>query len=419
MKPRMLHLQRRVAGVFLALFSLSSCASYTSSTRQGFDAYQHRDFDSAERAYTAGAEKDGVDQLVYVFDRGTVRNTAGQYEMSIKDFLLADKLSDIKDYTALGAETLSVVANDNIIPYKGEEFEHVLVQVYLALNFSALGKDEEAAVAARKVNRKLEMLRDEGKRDYRLNGFAQYLAGLLFERLHNWNFAYVDYKKTAQIAPQFSRIRWDLVRGALWMDSNTDLDRYKRTLGITDQDIRDTSKNMKTTGGVALLYQNGFAPEKVPNPQWHELPEYRFRFNKHRAARLYLNGEEVARTEVLFDVEQAAVANLSQRLAGMVAKRAGGVVAREVLRHQLDKEKPGLGTLFALGMAVASRADLRSWTTLPKDFQAARVQMPPGKYEATVRLEEISGNLSEPRPLGTVTVKKGSLALLQYRSLND
>ena len=145
--------------LLLLFILLPSCASYTSATKQGFEAFEHRDFGSAESVYDKGANEDSKDQLVYVFDRGTVRYTAGLYEMSIKDFLLADKLSEIKDYTALGTEAASVLVNDQILQYKGEEFEHVIVSVYLALNFAALGKDEEAAVAARQVNRKLERLR--------------------------------------------------------------------------------------------------------------------------------------------------------------------------------------------------------------------------------------------------------------------
>ena len=70
-------------------------------------------------------------------------------------------------------------------------------------------------------------------------------------------------------------------------------------------------------------------------------------------------------------------------------------------------------------MMAASQADLRAWSTLPKDFQVARVQVKPGKYQAEIRLEDIYGNLSNPRPLGTVEVRRGDIELLQYRSLND
>jgi len=403
----------------LGAFFLVGCGAYSRATRAGMEAFERRDFVAAEEVYSPKAEEDSKDQLVYVFDRGTVRYAAGKYDESVKDFLLADQLSDIKDYTAIGTEAGSVFLNDQITQYKGEEFEHVLASVYLALNFAALGKDEEATVAARRVNRKLERLRDEGSRKYHLNAFAQYLAGMLHERNKNWNFAYVDYKKTLELVPEFSRLKLDLIKGAVAVDSSSDLHKWRKTLGVIDDDIRAAREERKKTGGVALLYQNGFAPVKVPHRSWHEIPEYRKRYNKHRAARLFLDGKEVGRTEIMFDVEEAAISNLQQKYAVILAKRVAGVVGREVIRHQLDQKHEGLGSVVAFAMAAASQADLRFWSTLPKNFQIARVQLEPGTYRASLRLERNDGELDAERDLGEVVVKKGDIALLQYRSLND
>lgn len=399
---------------------LSSCASYTKATKQGLEAFQNRDFAAAESIYNQGADQDGIDQLVYLFDRGTVRYSAGKYQESVKDFLEADKLSEIKDYTALGTEVATIFTNDQIKHYKGEEFEHVLVSVYLALNFAAMGKEQEAIVACKRVNRKLELLRDEAKRDYRLNAFAQYLAGLMFEKDKNWNFAYVDYKKTLELAPHFSPIRKDLVRGALKIGSDSDIHKWKKTLGVSDAEVKEARESLKKEGSAVLIFQNGFAPEKVPSEAWHEIPEYRRRYNRHRAAHLYIDGKPVARTEILYDVESAAIENLKQKYATLIAKRVAGVVAREVIGNELDKQAQGLGTLVKFAMYAASQADLRAWMTLPRDFQVARVQLPPGKYKASLRLESSGGEEEEERDLGEIEIKRpGDISLISYRSLND
>jgi hypothetical protein len=404
---------------WLSLGLLPGCASYTSATRGGLEAFGHRDFQAADEAYKR-ADEEGVDQLVYLFDRAVVRYEAGRYQDSIKDLLLADRLSEIKDYTALGTEVATLVTNDRITSYKGEEFEHVLVSVYLALDFAALRKDEEAEVACRQVNRKLELLRGEGKRHYDLNAFAQYLAAMMFERDGDWNNAYVGYKKTREILPGFSRLKTDLVRGALEVDASADLHRWRKTLGVGQADVQAARKELKTTGAVVLLYQNGFAPEKVPSPAWHELPEYRPRYNRHRAAHLFLDGREVGRTEVMYDVQAAAIENLKEKYATLVAKRVGGVVAREVIGNQLDHKAEGLGTLLKIALFAASQPDLRSWLTLPKDFEVARVQVAPGKYHASLRLENESGAMEGEKDLGEVEVRRvGDIALLSYRSLND
>jgi len=40
----------------------------------------------------------------------------------------------------------------------------------------------------------------------------------------------------------------------------------------------------------------------------------------------------------------------------------------------VDRDHEGLGTLLKIAMFASSQADLRSWLTLPKDFQVARVR---------------------------------------------
>ncbi len=405
------------AALFGCALLFSSCSGYTRATRAGLEAFERRDFQAAEEVY-ADADEDGIDQLVYLLDRGTVRYSAGKYEESIRDFKLANELSEIKDYTAIGTELATVAINDKIRPYKGEEFEHVLISVYLALDFAALGKEEEAIVACRQVNRKLERLRDEAKRHYSLNAFAQYLAGLMFEKEGNWNNAYIDYKKTAELVPDFSRIHRDLLRGALRTGNHSEIHKWKKTLGLSEEDVKAARESLRSSGSVVLLYQNGMAPEKIPSPSWYEIPEFRARRNSWKAARLYLDGKEVGRTELLYDVEKVAMQNLREKYAGLIAKRLAGVVAREVIGSQLDRKAEGLGTIVKIAMYAASQPDLRSWLTLPRDFQVLRAQTTPGRYRASIRLESASGALGEEKDLGEVHVKQaGDIALLSYRSL--
>lgn len=407
----------------LAFLCLASCASYSSKTKQGLEAFERRDYPAAEAIYKEGAEKEGINQLIYLFDRGTILHTAGKYEESNKDFIEADKLAEIKDYKAIATEIATIVTNDNITHYKGEEFENVLISAYLAVNFAMVGKDDEALISCKRVNRKLELLRTEGKRDYALNGFAQYLSAVLLERDHNWNNAYVAYKKAYEISPGFSMLPRDLVKGALSLDWSSDLHKWKKTIpSVNDDFVKASSKELKEMGGVVFIFQNGLAPEKVVSPVWAELPDYRVRYNKHNAANLLINGEVKAKTEMLFDVEKAAQENLKQKYATYIAKRVAGVVAREVIGNEINRRtnNSGLGTVVKLAMMVASQPDLRSWLTLPANFQVARVPLRPGKYKVGTKLEASGGMEDTIHDLGEIEIKKpGDIVLLNYRSLND
>lgn len=252
---------RRILALCLLLL-VSSCASYTSKTRSGLEAFERRDFSAASNIFSPGAQEEGKDQLVYLFESATVNHTAQEYQQSIKEFLVADKLSEIKDYTALATEIATIITNDRITQYKGEEFEHVLVSAYLAINYAMLGKSDDAIVECKRVNRKLERLRSEGKRKYELNAFAQYLSGVLYEKEGNWNSAYIDYKKTNEIH-HFSRLTKDLIRGALEIDYSADMNKWKRNLGVDEGDIREESKALKQQGSVVLLLRMALPRKKL------------------------------------------------------------------------------------------------------------------------------------------------------------
>jgi hypothetical protein len=65
------------------LGAFQGCASYTSATKKGLDDFDRRDFTDADKEY-AKADQDGVDQLVYLFDRRTASKTSSSPTTSRK-----------------------------------------------------------------------------------------------------------------------------------------------------------------------------------------------------------------------------------------------------------------------------------------------------------------------------------------------
>src|ERR1700758_1582253 len=102
---------------------------------------EHRYDDAATRlkdGYTKQGEN-GRDSLLYVLDLGLALHSAGKLDESTKFFLQANDLAVIKDYTSLSKETATLLTSDNIKDYKAEDFENVLINVYLAMNYALLG----------------------------------------------------------------------------------------------------------------------------------------------------------------------------------------------------------------------------------------------------------------------------------------
>ena len=374
-------------------------------------------YDEAADSLRAGLERQGEsgsDYLLYLLDVGLSLHSAGKYAESNKYFLQADKIADIKDYTSLAAEGGSLLTSENIKDYKGEDFEKVLINTYLAMNYAGLGDYENSLVEARRVNRKLHLMVTEGERKYKQNAFARYLSAVVYEAEGNYNDAYVDYKQVATLASEYPGLGRDLWRMAWLLRMPDQMERWNKEYGLTDADhtAAKLAGPKSAQGEVVVFYENGISPVKRPNPQFERVPKFYPRPNPVEHAQVEVDGQVLAQTAVLHDIELTAIENLDEKYAGMVAKRIAGMVVKEVASHEIEKQtkSPLIGFLARVAFAVADQADVRSWNLLPRDLQVARVTIPPGDHR--IRLIPMgAGSLAER----TVKVVAGRKAFMSFR----
>ncbi len=398
--------------------SASGCVSSRMSDRDIDRLFAAGRFDEAaarlKDGYKDNGEDEGTDSLLYVLDLGLALHYAGKDDEAIKVFLHADKLAEIKDYTSIAAEAGTLFTSENIKNYKAEDFENVLISVYLAICFASIGKTEDAIVEARRVNRKLELMVSEGKRKYQQNAFARYLSAALYESDREWNSAYLDYKKTRELNPDFNRVGIDLYRTAVALAMWDEAERWEAEYQLTEEDKRAAKQAIARGGGteIIVIFENGISPEKVPHPQWYSIPKFYPRYNPVREAIVELNGTEKGRTEKLFDVERIAIQNLEEKYGDIIAKKVAGVVAKEsvALGASAATKEPWVGQLIRLIFYVSDQADIRSWKLLPRDFQIFRMPVEPGTH--TVRIRPVGAYKTAER---TVQVKKGQKVFLALR----
>src|SRR5690606_4792390 len=129
-------------------------------------------------------------------------------------FQKADKLSDLQDYISLTRQAGSLLLSQELVQYKGEDFERLFINVMSAINYLMLGDLEAANVETRRLNEKLNYYRIEEKKPYEQNSFAFYLNAHIWEANRNWDSAYIDFKKAYELNPEFEYIKEDLVRSA-------------------------------------------------------------------------------------------------------------------------------------------------------------------------------------------------------------
>ena len=407
----------RVFILWILLTSCFACVSARMSDRdtdQTFRKGQYEEAASRLKLKLAEEGEKSPDLLLYYLDIGLALHSAGKYAESNEYLLKADQIAEIKDYTSLAAEATTLLTSENIKDYKGEDFEKVLINTYLAMNYALMGDFENALVEARRVNRKLYLMITEGKRRYQQSAFARYLSAVLYEVTGEYNDAYIDYKKTYELLPGYTHIKYDLWRTAWILKMRDQMQIWSEKFKLTQEDqklAKQLGPHSKKSE-IMILYENGISPIKKPNPSFYSIPKFYSRFNPVEYARVEVDGSVVAETAVLHDIQESAIRNLDEKYGAIIAKKVAGVVAKEVVADQIEKHtnSPLLGFLSRVLFYVSDQADLRSWHLLPRDLQIARVLVEPGEHR--IRILPVG---DAPLLEKTVQVEAGKKKFLNFR----
>ncbi len=366
------------ASAYLAFaFLLASCATYQAQVDQARRLVSSGQYTAAAERLKLLADKPGKDRLVHVLDYALTEQIAGRYEQSNKYFLLADTLADRNDYHSVSKVVSSIFVNEEMIQYKGDDFENLLINTMLAVNFSVLGDFESARVETKKSSEKINKYQADGKKHNTLNPFVIYLNAIIWEANKDWDDAYIDYKKVYELSPGFSFVKKDLIRIARLSRRYNELKKWKKEFGLKEEKSKAKSE-------VILIYQQGWGPRKQPGYSDPIVPQLVPVSSYFTGGAIEVNGGSKIYSQVVFDVGRAAIASLNRQMAPLVAKRLAAIAAKKVLSHQLSKKDQGLGFLADIAMSVAERADLRQWSLLPSTFQVARTQVAPGEHNVTV-----------------------------------
>lgn len=217
-------------------------------------------------------------RVLYGMDRGMTLHLAGDYKQS--NLMLEQSDDEVERlYTRkVRTETAAFLSNDNVLPYEGDPYEQVMINVVKALNYAMLGLWQESLVEARRIDHRLNVLSDrvKDKSAYREDGFARYLTGILYESTGDVNNAFIAYRKayeTYEAMKSWSRVgeptqlRSDLLRTTDGLHLTSEFAAYERAFpGVPWQSIQ-AQQNLAQ---VVVISYNGRAPRK--EDQFLDLP---------------------------------------------------------------------------------------------------------------------------------------------------
>jgi len=411
-------------GILLLLLFLSSCAPPVRHyTRINNYLYQGQ-YSEADSVLEKSKGVYGIrNSVLYYLDRAMVLHLAGRYAES-NAFLERAELRMEDLYTkSVTSEAGAMLTNDNLLPYEGEDFEKVMVNVIGALNYVYLHQWDDALVEARKVDHKLNTLNDkyEKKNVYKEDAFARYLSGLLYEVKDEYNDAFIAYRKAYETYGVYEQdygtgvpppLPGDLLRLTESLHLDEEYNYYSNIFSDTSWVTQD---QMTRDGEIIFISLDGYAPIKtdyfidapVPDSEggiYHlriALPRFVIQPDEleYVEVKLFDSAGSVASQEMFLaeDIAAIAVKDLEDRIGRITAKAIARAAAKYLASLEVRKkvkDDPFADFLVKLGTNIytiaSEQADKRSWQTLPAQIRMARLAVPPGSY--TLVAEYYGGN---------------------------
>jgi hypothetical protein len=368
------------------------------------------------------------EDLLWALQLGTVERIRKNYQKSTEYFDKSENMLKFYDEQFKGGDIIgSTAVNENVLPYRGEEYDGVMVNTYKALNFMAVGNTDLARVefnraldrqrrAKEKFVEEINKLNAKMQQAEQQNAYAksnvenpqiQNLLAQQYPGLYNFQ-AYPDFINP--FATYLAGVYFNLVG-----DHAKAVDLLKESYGM----VRDNpyiAEDLSVTDGILnsqgrlentvwLIFENGLGPVKeefrldIPlfiatNKVKYvgiALPKLEFR-NRAYPYLIVDSDNKSFTTLPVADMDRVIQTEFSKDFGGILTRAIISATAKAVAQYALEEEgrrhNSSAGTLLSYAAAAYSfastAADVRIWTTLPKDFQIARFPKPKnGKLKIT------------------------------------
>jgi hypothetical protein len=444
--------------LFAAAISLlaTGCRTYEQQNRV-IQYWQQGSLPNAAAAATRMADQNAnnKDAIVWRLEQGEVLRGNGQYEASNKAFDQAQDRIDQYSQEAkvkVGNEAAALLSNQANLPYTGRAYDGIMLNTYKALNYLQLGEPDKARVELiRAYQRQQDAVADNQRRIEKVQGeaakskdkatmdkaeqdpkFKSQMQGA-YTGLDNLK-AYANYVNPFTVYLDGLYFMADAVNAS-------DLERarksFERVVGFdpdneyVKQDlvtVDDLMNGKPLTPMTYVIFETGCAPLRgqiridIPiivtkvsyvgaafptlKPQGNYLPSLTVTANGTSQTTSLIAGMD---SVIGLDFKNEMPVVITKTIAATVTK----AVAAYAVNQAANQQSSLLGFASQIGTAVAqvavNIADTRTWTTLPKEFQACRIPTPPDrKIELTVGGSQKT----------SVTIADGTVNIVYVKSIN-
>lgn len=393
----------RLYFIAIMLLSLNGCSAIF-GYQQGLDHYEQQ-LNTSDCNYVPVDDQIKSDPLLWNLNGGALARQCGDYQKSIEYLDKAEAIFKQQELalsiSSVGHSIGSILINNNINDYQGENYEKIMMNVYKGLNFMSLQDFDNARVEFNRVldrqRRAAEFFEQEITEAYRaynrsqymqdirqpiaanqkiqtyrgditpeqiypnfINPFATYISGLFFYLDHDYTKAGDLFKQTARMLPKYNLVKQDLK--------------------LTEQ------SQLRKQHYVWLIYENG--QSMIKRAFTYHFPSYLFTDNvvttdislptiyKRGPSYPYLLLNKQATTEIT-SMDNIVQQEFNKKLPAIMTEAMLNMVAKSAIQYALEKnlEEYGGKWLGFLYQLATDTADVRQWRAMPKSLQIARTDL--------------------------------------------
>jgi uncharacterized protein len=388
------------------------------------------DFTRAETEATKRADDNAnnKDAIIWRLEQGTALRALGKYQESNKAFDQAQEKMDEyvqKAKVRLGQETAALFSNQANLAYEGRPYDGIMLNTYEALNYLALGEPEKARPELiRAYQRQQDAVEDNQRQiEKAQQAVNQSKDKVYIERAEqNPGFQAEVQKSLApinnlQVYANYVNPFTVYLDGLFFMADATgpsDLERahksFERVEGFNgnNDDIRrnlamvdDRMNGQPLPPTTYVIFETGCAPVRdqiridIPIIVYEvsyvgaAFPILRLQGDFLRGLTVTANGTNY-QTRLVASMDSIIALDYRNELPVVIIKTVAATVTKAVAAYfanaAVNRQNNIGGFLMQLATAAyqmsVNIADTRTWTTLPKEFQACCFPTPPdGKIE--------------------------------------
>ena len=351
--------------------------------------------------------KDDSDTILWAIKGGSKARDCLNYEKSNEFFDKAEtsyKQSVDKDSTVKNMleSSVSILVNNNANEYEGNTYEKVMLNTYKALNFASLNEAQNARVefnrALDRQRRAKEYFQDEIKEkreelsnkqnhlqkekdakdvvykeydsllnDFKaypdfVNPFVNYISGIYFLLEGDGVKARGLLKESMEMDPSNEQIKSDYELSKKHISSFKKIKEnyawiiYENGEGMIKDEIRISIPLFIFTNNV--IYTGMALPKIVERNSSYEYLE--------------VNGKK---TVEVCNMDNVIKTEFKKKFPKILSEAIANTISKTVAQKQLNDKSPLAGFLSFLYQDLTNKADIRSWSALPKNFQSLRVKL--------------------------------------------